>query len=101
MKRNFDKWLENFRSSIATYDYYTDFEKIYKNVDSLKIELNILNSLIGSENIESEFENIITKYPETLKCIPLLLAVRANEIYAADNTGEFTYNFIKLNYSAE
>ena len=45
MKRNFDKWLENFRSSIATYDYYTDFEKIYKNVDSLKIELNILNSL--------------------------------------------------------
>lgn len=101
MKRNFDKWLENFRSSIATYDYYTDFEKIYKNVDSLKIELNILNSLIGSENIESEFENIITKYPETLKCIPLLLAVRANEIYAADNTGEFTYNFTKLNYSAE
>lgn len=101
MKRNFDKWLENFRSSIATYDYYTDFEKIYKNVDSLKIELNILNSLIGSENIESEFENIITKYPETLKCIPLLLAVRENEIYAADNTGEFTYNFTKLNYSAE
>lgn len=101
MKRNFDKWLENFRISIATYDYYTDFEKIYKNVDSLKIELNILNSLIGSKNIESEFENIITKYPETLKCIPLLLAVRANEIYATDNTGEFTYNFTKLNYSAE
>lgn len=43
------------------------------------MELNILNSLIGSKNIEEEFEKIVTKYPETLQCVPLLLAVRGNE----------------------
>lgn len=93
MKRNFNNWLSKFRSSIANYSYYVDFEKVYRNVDGIKVELNILNSLIGSKDIENEFEKIVTKYPETLKCIPLLLAVREQEIYAMDGDGEFTYNF--------
>lgn len=100
-KRNFDTWLSGFRDSIADYGYYIDFQKVHRNVDAIKIELNILNSLIGSRNIESDFENLIAKYPEVLKCIPLLLAVRANEIYAIDGNGEFTYNFKKPNLSAE
>lgn len=101
MKRNFDEWLSEFRGSIANYDYYIDFNKIYNNINKIKVELNILNSLIGSNNIEEDFENILSKYPETLKCIPLLLAVRANEIYAVDSDGEFTYNFKQQNYSIE
>ena len=51
--------------------------------------------------VEKDFENIIEKYPETLKCIPILLAVRQMEIYAQDENGEFTYNFKKQNYSIE
>ena len=100
-KRNFKDWLAKFKTSIATYQYYIDFDKVHFNVNNIKIELNILNSLIGSENIEADFENLIAKYPETLKCIPILLAVRSNEIYAIDEDGEFTYNFNKLNYSID
>ena len=101
MKRNFDKWLSEFRGSIANYEYYIDFNKIYSNINKIKVELNILNSLIGSKNIEEEFESILLKYPETLKCIPLLLAVRASEIYAVDSEGEYKYNFKNQNYSIE
>lgn len=101
MDRNFNEWLSQFRYSISGYTYYIDFEKVYKNVESMKVELNILNSLIGSKNIEKDFENILTKYPETLKCIPLLLAVREKEIYAQDKDGEFLYNFKDRNYSIE
>lgn len=101
MKRNFDEWLSEFRGSIANYDYYIDFNKIYNNINKIKVELNILNSLIGSNNIEEDFENILSKYPETLKCIPLLLAVRASEIYAVDSEGEYKYNFKNQNYSIE
>lgn len=50
--RNFDEWLSKFRPSISTYNYYVDFEKVYRNVDEVKIELNILNSLVGSKNIK-------------------------------------------------
>lgn len=100
-KRNFNKWLENFRSSIASYEYYTNFEKIFKNVNDIKIELNILNFLIGSQNIKEDFENIIEKYPETLKCIPILLAVRTNEIYVTDVNGEYVYSFKNRNYPVD
>lgn len=99
--RDFIKWFSNFRDSISDYSYYVDFEKVYKNIDSIKIELNILNSLVGSKNMEVEFENILTKYPETLKCIPLLLAVRASEIYAVDSEGAFMYGFKEMTYSVE
>ena len=99
--RNYDEWLSKFRPSISSYDYYIDFAKVVRNVDEIKVELNILNSLIGSKNIEEEFEKIVTKYPETLQCVPLLLAVRGNEIYAQDEEGAFQYNFKKMNYSVE
>lgn len=99
--RNFDEWLSKFRSSISGYDYYIDFDKVIKNVEEIKVELNILNSLIGSKDIETDFEKIVTKYPETLTCIPLLLAVRGKEIYAQDEDGAFLYNFKQMNYSLE
>lgn len=101
MSRNFEEWLSGFRNSIANYGYYTNFEKVYNNVDNIKIELNILNSLVGSQNIENDFENIINNYPETLKCIPILLAVRKMEIFAMDSQGGFNYNFRNMNYTAE
>ena len=101
MKRNFNDWLGKFRESIADYDYYIDFPKIHKNIDTIRVELNILNTLVGSQNIEQEFDGLITKYPEILKCIPILLAVRSKEIYAIDEDGEYSYNFNKMNYSTE
>lgn len=99
--RNFEEWLSKFRASISSYDYYIDFKKVVNNVEQIKVELNILNSLIGSKNIESDFENIVNRYPETLSCIPLLLAVRGNEIYAQDEDGAYLYNFAKMNYGIE
>ena len=91
--RNFSEWLSGFRDSIADYGYYIDFEKVHRNVDNIKVELNILNSLIGSKNIETDFENLMRKYPEVLKCIPLLLAVRASEIYCQDENGGHLFQF--------
>lgn len=101
MKRAFNKWLETFRSSICDYKFYVDFEKVYGKVDNIKVELNILNSLIGSKNIESDFKNLVAEYPKVLKCIPILLAVRSREIYAIDSDGEYWFNFAKQNYSID
>ena len=99
MKRNFNEWLSKFKYSISDYTYYVDFQKVYTNVDKIKIELNILNSLIGSKKIEEDFENIILKYPDTLECIPILLAVRAHEIYVHDELNEYLFQFDKMVYS--
>ena len=101
MKRDFKEWLKTFRNSICDYGYYVDFNKVYGNVETIKVELNILNSLIGSKNIEADFEKLLTDYPQALKCIPVLLAVRGREIYTIDGDGEYLFNFKKMNYSVE
>ena len=98
MSRDFDKWLSGFRASISGYDYYIDFEKVIRNVDSIKIELN---TLVGANNIEDEFEHIVKRYPETLSCIPILLAVRGEEIYAQDEDGAYLYNFKNMNHDID
>ena len=99
--RDFDTWLSTMRSCINKYGFYVDFEKVYKNVDSIKIELNILNSLIGSKNIEQDFKKLLSSYPQILKCIPILLAVRDYEIYAQDDRGSFLFDFKKMKYSVD
>lgn len=93
MRRNFNEWLGAFRSSIATYNYYVDFEKVYDNINSIKVELNILNSLIGSKDIEADFEGLLKRYPETLKVIPILIAKRESEIYCQDENGSKNFKF--------
>ena len=99
--RNFDAWLGTFKESIADYRYYVDFEKICRNVEKIKVELHILNSLIGSKNIEAEFERVVSEYPKTLRCIPILIAVRKSEIYAMDADGEYNFSFKDMNYGID
>ncbi len=101
MKRDFSSWLDTFRQSINGYGYYTDFAKVYENAEKLKLEINILNSLIASQDIEKDFENILKKYPECLKAIPILLAVREREIYCQDESGAINYSFDKQLQSIE
>lgn len=101
MARNFEQWLGNFRPSICNYTYYVNFEKVYENVDDIRIELNIMNSLIGSKDIEADFRSLVSRYPEVLRCIPTLLAVRDNQIFAMDEDGAFTYDFKNLSNSVD
>ena len=96
MKRNFNEWFANFTDSIATYEYYTDFSIVYKNIDKIKVELNIMNSLIGSKNIESDFDSLFKKYPEIRKCLPLLIAVREKEIKVIKKRKKLKYNFTNI-----
>lgn len=99
--RDFNTWFASFRQSIADYKYYVDFEKVFSNVDAIRIPLNILNSLIGTKNIEEDFKTILNKYPETLKCIPILLAKRESEIIAMDDEGQIDFHFNEANQTVE
>ena len=49
--RDFNTWLSGFRDSIADYGYYVDFEKVHRNIDSIKVELNILIRYVWSAKV--------------------------------------------------
>ncbi|MGN0827038.1 MAG: type II restriction endonuclease [Kiritimatiellia bacterium] len=91
--RSFDTWLAEFRDSISSYDYYIDFPKVVANAKTWKPELHLLNSLIGSPDIENDFRRLLGKYPQILQVIPILLAKREAEIYAKDDEGGGLYRF--------
>ena len=101
-KRDFDEWLSSFRNTIYGYSYYVDFPKIFKNVDAIKIELNLMNSLIGSNRIKDDFIALAKKYPNVLETVPILIAVREKEIEIMNNTNQnICYNFHNKKISAE
>ncbi len=99
--RVFSQWLKTFRASINGYDYYTDFETVYLNAQTYKKEIYLLNSLVGSKSIEADFEELLAKYPECLKALPILLAVRNHEIYCQDENGSLVYRFDKQTQTLE
>lgn len=97
--RKFEDFLKTMQDNIASWDYFTDFKKVYKNVDSIKIELNILNSLVGSKNIKKDFIKLLKKYPEVIKALPILIAVREKQIKIKSSEKNYNFNFEKANYS--
>lgn len=101
VKRNFEKRLATMLPGIQTWNYYVNFSKVYMNVSKIKIELNILNSLVGSENIEKEFIDIVKLYPNVIKAIPILLAKRESEIMITEIDNTFVFDFYHMNYSVE
>lgn len=82
------------------YLYYVDFPKVISHVDDIKISLSILGSLIGSKSFDDDFRRIAAKYPETLECIPILLAVRQRRITVSTPSGDKRYELTR-NGSAE
>lgn len=73
-------FIKNLQRSITGWDYFVDWNKVKNNVGLINTELNILNSLIGSKNIEIDFINLCKKYPEIKPVLPVLIAVRRGKL---------------------
>jgi len=86
---------------ITHWDYFVNWEKVYNNVVPFEKELNLLNVLIGKEDIKVELSNLILEYPKVVNAIPLLLAIRfknkkEQKINILINTKEFEYDNFDL-----
>ena len=79
-KNVFEYLIKTLTDSIFTWDYFVAFEKVRKNIHSIEKELNLLNVLIGKDNIENEFINLILEYPNVRKVLPILIAIRNNKL---------------------
>lgn len=106
----FDKIVEHFHDTIIDtnrdYKFFVDWEKVKNNVDKHKIEFNILNSLIGSRDFEKDLFHILSKYPEVVPCIPILIALREMKLKVIDDfycsdTDIVEYDFKKRKLSSE
>lgn len=90
----FNHFMQTTRTSIKTWEYFIDWKKVERGVEKVKVELNILNSLIGSANFEKEFVKLIQEYPKVIKVFPIMLAVRDNKLEILKD-----YHKLDLNYN--
>lgn len=106
MKRDFENIMNNLKKSITPADYFVDYPKVYVNVKDYEVHLNILNSLIGKENIEEEFVELVSSYPEVMRSIPILLATHEHKfniinipcIEVLNNIRDGKYSFFEEQY---
>ncbi|PNV83661.1 MAG: restriction endonuclease [Sulfurimonas sp.] len=78
--KNFENLKNTLQDSIFTWDYFTDFEKVKKNVKNIEKELNLLNYLIGKEKLDEEFLSLVEEYPKVRKILPILIAIRDDKL---------------------
>lgn len=95
MKKDFDHLVSTFRSSIKTWDYFVNWNKVFTNSASFEIALNKLNYLLGKDDLQGEFYRLYESNPDIAKALPVLLAVRENnlEIYNKTSKELESYNF--------
>ncbi|HHX76412.1 MAG TPA: restriction endonuclease, partial [Acholeplasmataceae bacterium] len=84
MKRAFDDIIKSIKMSLSTYDYFVDFKKVFDNVNHVELKLNTMNYLIGKEDFDKAFNELVKEQPSIVTVIPLLLAVRENNIQVLD-----------------
>lgn len=99
---NIDNIIELFHDTLIdtnrSFNFFVDWDKIKKNAEKFKIELNIFNSLIGSKNFNQDLKNILSNYPNVIPVIPLLLAIRDTKLKIIKDFSEKNYEIIEYNF---
>lgn len=85
----FDYLMSTLKESIKGWDYFVNWDKVNKNIKNIEVYLNILNYLIGKEDIEKEAKYLLKKYPEIISTIPILVACRENKFQIITTKEDF------------
>lgn len=95
MKKDFNHLVSTFKSSIKTWDYFVNWNKVFTNSANFEIALNKLNYLLGKDDLQGEFYRLYESNPDIAKALPVLLAVRENnlEIYNKTSKELESYDF--------
>lgn len=96
-QNNFEVLKNTFKTSIKTWDYLVNWNKVFTNLSELELVLNKLNFLLGKKDLKSEFLKLYTDSPEIVKTFPTLLAVRdvKIEIYEPKDKTIDLFDFAK------
>lgn len=89
----FNYLINTLKETIRGWDYFVDWAKIFKKVGNIELLLNLMNYLIGKENIEDEFKYLLKQYPEVASVIPILIACREKTFTVLDPNGDSIFNY--------
>lgn len=78
-KEEFETFMSQLKETNATLDFYSDFKKIADNVDDIAISLNILNFLLGKDNLREAVEAVWKRDKTAFDVMDILIATRKTD----------------------
>jgi len=87
----FEEITTSFKKKITKWDYFVNWKKVLQNVKPIEKELNLLNYLIGKDDLRTEIITLLKDFPTVIKAIPLLLAIREKSLDVLIDTKNFIY----------
>lgn len=69
----FDAFVSSLRPSLKLWDYFVNWDKVFRNTREIEIHLNIWNFLLGKDNFEAEFDALLTDHPQIVKALPSMV----------------------------
>ncbi|MEB3181384.1 MAG: type II restriction endonuclease [Nostocaceae cyanobacterium] len=94
----FQHFQSTLTDSINLWNYFVDWQKVLRNFSQIEINLNTLNYLVGKDNIEQEFRQLLQQYPQIINAIPILIASHTSSFqiltdYPNDSLSYKNFNF--------
>ena len=88
-QQQFEKFMSQLKETNATLDFYCDFQKISQNVADVAISLNMLNYLLGKNDLRSAVEALWNRDKSVFDVMDILIATRKkdNKMFF-DETGQ-------------
>lgn len=78
-KEQFELFISQLKETNATLDFFCDFKKIEKNVEDISISLNMLNYLLGKQNLRQAVEALWARDPKVFDVMDILIATRKKD----------------------
>ncbi len=76
MEKDFELFMSQLQKTNRTLDFYTNFGNIERKVDSVRLSLHMLNSLIGISNLKEGVELIWERDKSAFNVLSILIAIR-------------------------
>lgn len=96
MKKEFNSWLDTFQPTLATCDYFTDFEKVNHRIKELKPQIKLVKNILKQEDILIAIETTLNEDFSLMSILPLFIAVNTSKVTFIDTNGQYqTISFNK------
>jgi type II restriction enzyme len=77
-EEGFEDFFTTLRPSLKLWDFFVNWEKVFRNTKQIEIDLNLWNYLLGKPNFDAEFKSLLKQHPEIVRAIPSLIVRDGN-----------------------
>lgn len=81
----FSYLIATLKETVTKYDYFVNWDKAYRNLKDVEVDLNLMNYLVGKDDVEHAFGDLLREHPSVIRAIPAVMACRQNNFLILDS----------------